>query len=160
LTHGHWREVTWIPFAGYFLPKSTTAAEDILYKVLRYAVFGGVVALAAGLAPVRGSFHRRAWRTAGWGMALSTAIEVCQIAIPTRYVDLTHVLLAGWGSYTGAIAARWAADYYHTVRRLMLAGPAGKPLSAMARQASPEPTWNVEIPAAGQDAPKEKTPTS
>jgi len=151
--HESWREIGLIPFAGYFLPRISTAADDILYKFLRFAVFGAAAALAFGLHSRHGSYHRLAMRIAARGALLSLVAEIAQIMIPTRYTDLTHILLAASGSYFGAIAARWARDYYRAVRYGMTAVEAAQPVAA-----SPESkaaVLNADIPAPGPDAPVE-----
>ena len=153
LTRG-WSQINWAPLAGYFFPRISSAVDDILYKILRYGVLGIVAAMACGPIAGRSPYHRRALRIAGWGAGLSTVIEICQVMIPTRFPDLTHVLLAGFGAYAGAVAARWAKDYYEATReqwsawRAAVAAPPPIPVPAPV-------LFNVDVPPPRDDAPKE-----
>ncbi|MBN1344399.1 MAG: VanZ family protein [Phycisphaerae bacterium] len=132
-----WNHVNFLPMAGYFESRISTSVDDVLYKLLRYAVYGFVAAVALGL-DTRRPFRRRAWRIALCAGAMATLIELCQVYLPTRWPDLTHVLLAVFGAYGGAIGARWLNDYYHAVRGRWL---------VRLQTASDRPVFNVEIPA-------------
>jgi VanZ family protein len=139
-----WSGIGIVPLGGYFHGRIHSSADDILYKILRYAVFGGLAALAIGL-DSRGPYRRRAQRVALCGALMSLAIELSQIYLPTRWPDLTHVLLGAFGSYAGAITARWARDYYRTVRSRWLARFAPEAIVVDGRLATTSPL-NVEIP--------------
>jgi len=148
-----WGVVNLIPLSGYFFSRVSTAADDIFHKVLRYAVFGGLAALAVGVAR-RGSYHWRALRIAVCAALISTTIELAQTVLPTRFCDLTHVLLAAFGGYAGAIAARWLHDYYHAARSGRL--DQRKPAPAPVPDRTPERVvFDAPIPPPDDAAPKE-----
>ncbi len=158
LLQGNGRTLELIPLAGYFEPRIATALDDVLHKVLRYAVFGVCVAMAGGLGLARDSqlFHRRAIRIGFWGAGISAIIELCQFYIPTRFPDLTHTLLAGAGACGGAIAARWAYDYYRVVRQYPPWPPHQAQTISNAAQGSV--IFNVMIPPPDASAPRENVP--
>jgi len=151
LASGAWREIGIIPFAGYFHSAIYTSADDILRKVLRYAVLGGLTSLAIGL-KTRRSTHRRAWRLGLCCAAIAAVIELCQIYLPTRWCDMTHVMLAALGGYSGVIAARWLNDYYHAVRgdwAVKFRSAGGRAVDAAST------VLNVDVPPLDDAAPKE-----
>ncbi len=146
-----WGQIGIIPLAGYFHSAVYTSADDILCKVLRFAILGGLASLAIGL-ETRGPYHRRAWRLGLCCAAIAMVIEVCQIYLPTRWCDVTHVMLAALGGYAGAIAARWLNDYYHAVR----SDWAARFRSASGRAVGPTGAiLNVDVPPADDAAPRE-----
>ena len=148
---GLWDEVALIPMAGYFHMRISASVDDVTYKVLRYAVFGVTAALALGLSTSR-PHAGRVWRIALAGMGISTIIELCQIHLPTRFPDLTHVLLAGFGSGGGAIAIRWGRDYACAGRERWLAA-VDVPTEHPSRPEAATVVMNVEPPAPDVAAP-------
>ncbi len=72
-------------------------------ELLTWTLAGGLFALAAREARVRNARAVIALVVAT-SVGLSLAIEVCQLAVPTRDVDLTSVILALFGSAAGATA--------------------------------------------------------
>ncbi len=150
------REFGLFPLARYFLARFPVSAEDIVYKTLRYGVFGVVAVLAVGLRP-RGSFQLRAIRITMAAVLLSFVIECAQLFIPTRWPDITHILLAAVGTYSGVIGTRWVNDGYRHLR----AGVVFRDRRLAERIASGQdakPVLNVEVPPPDADAPKEAMP--
>ncbi len=146
-----WGRIGWLPMAGYFHSRIPASTSDVLHKVLRYGVFGVLTALALGL-DTRGSYRRRAWRIAACAAGLAAVVEVCQIYLPTRWPDLTHVLLAGLGSYAGAVGARWLRDYDRAVCRPQPA--AFETADHAAPPSSASSVLNVPIPPPDEPALK------
>lgn len=103
-------QVSWIPFSLYFSSGQISAASsDILAKFGRFFVFGILICMSLRSAKVY-SFNSRL-RVGLWvTLLLSLAIEVLQVGCPTRYLDVTHVLLASVGTVCGVIAIQWWLD--------------------------------------------------
>ncbi len=174
----NWHGIGIVPMAGYFQSRFSTSVDDIVYKVLRFGVFGVVAALGLGLRPSK-PFYRRAGRIAVAGGLISSGIEVAQVYLPTRWPDVTHVLLAMFGSFGGAIGIRWVNDYYHSVRVRWLAdfiasrepgtaalfnvelppSEAQVPGGAASDPSRDMPVFNVEIATENEAGPREPTPT-
>jgi glycopeptide antibiotics resistance protein len=103
-------EVQWIPFA-YYYPAYASAPLRALHEIVRRSLAGvplGVLLRlpASGIEPVADS-RRRALITLGTAAAVFTGIELGQVLLPTRYPDVTDVLLGVTGALvgSGAVAA-------------------------------------------------------
>ena len=103
-------QVNWIPFSLYFSSGQISAASsDILAKFGRFFVLGVLICMSLRSANVC-SFNTRL-RLGLWvTLLLATAIEVLQVGCPSRYLDVTHVLLALSGTMCGLIAIQWWLD--------------------------------------------------
>jgi glycopeptide antibiotics resistance protein len=107
-------------FVPFKLPlEARVRAAKPLYwaaELLTWALAGGLFALAA-----RESRQSTA-RAVGWSLAvafgLSFAIEIVQLAIPDRDVDLSSVVIAILGSFIGAMIVERAGK--HDPRRLII----------------------------------------
>lgn len=150
------REFGLFPLARYFLARFPVSAEDIIYKTLRYVVLGVMAALAVGLRP-RGSFQLRAIRITLWAVGLSLAIECSQLFIPTRWPDITHIMLAAFGTYAGVLGTRWVNDVYRHIRAGVVFRDQ-RLAEQIATGQDTSPIFNVELPPPDADAPKEVVP--
>ena len=102
--------VIWLPFEGHFHSKPNDAVYDISGKVLRYAFLGACMML----------FLRRTdWRLKPqlrWMlrtvMFVAVLVQICHLSSPSRYTDITTLILAGIGAMIGAVGFRWLIDYH------------------------------------------------
>lgn len=103
-----------VPFLGSLGQRANTAILNISTDLLRFGAVG------AALAFVASRMRQRSWRrltayVVAMVLASAIAFEVLHIWMPTRHIDVTHVLLAGLGGFGGAVALRWAQDYRRSV---------------------------------------------
>jgi len=94
-----------LPFRLHFSARSIASAIDIVRECILYAPFGALLALW-----LRNSVFKPGTLviliTAGSaGMGLAVWIEMLQLAVVGRYVDITDVLLATLGGLGGALLA-------------------------------------------------------
>lgn len=102
--------VIWIPLYGHFHSRPNDAVFDVSGKLLRYGC------MAACLATLLRCFSNRPWQVRLWLTILATAIaatgfQFVHLASPSRFTDVTTVLLAICAAAAGAIGAQWLTDY-------------------------------------------------
>jgi len=93
--------IDWLPMGAYQTAKFHHAVDDLVRKVLRFAVLGALLATAGSL---KGTLTGKTstWRI-GACVALAVAVlEVLQILLPPRVPGVTDVLLAWFGATAGA----------------------------------------------------------
>ena len=100
----------WVPLYGHFLSRPNDAFYDLSGKFLRYAC------LAAGLAMLLRRLPRFRWRihlaiTVVMTASLATLFQAAHVFSPSRYTDVTTVLIAIVAAATSAVALRWWIDY-------------------------------------------------
>ena len=83
--------------AVFFRPRYF--AFDFLLNVLAYVPFG----ILAGYRFIESGKTHPAWRAVGLGVALSFALEMCQLFVPYRVASLTDVLANAIGAAAGAL---------------------------------------------------------
>ncbi len=107
-------QINWIPFRRYFSGSGpATASSDVLAKLTRFFVFGALLNVALAQRPLQA----RLGAAAGHTLALATALEIVQLGVAERSVDLTHVLLGVCGVLCGMIAMQWWLDVIASHRR-------------------------------------------
>ena len=111
---GHHR-FEWLPFLAYLHSPLPQVVEQICTTLVRYGILGAALCVAwRRLAVVRlGSVLRRVALAAG-GFAL--VLELLQTPLPTRYADITTVLIGVAGAGLGAVGYCWALDGWRARR--------------------------------------------
>lgn len=119
-----------LPFLAHFHSKPNVALYDISGDLLRYMFFGGGIAVllwaryGVGQAPPRLATStadgapgpsRLRWRfqlmiAMGGAMIAAALFETAHIWMPSRQSDVTTIIMAMIGSFTGAVAVRWVID--------------------------------------------------
>jgi glycopeptide antibiotics resistance protein len=85
-----------IPFKAHFSARSISAAVDIVREIIQYIPLGALIALSMN--------GRKTFIWAGLGgFCLAFFIELLQLSVIGRYVDLTDSLLAAAGAVMGAL---------------------------------------------------------
>ncbi len=96
-------ESNFIPFRAHFSARSVAAAIDIVREVILYAPLGAIVALilrAKRENPVR---YLSLAIAASVGVTYAVVLELLQLTVTGRYVDVTDCLLGTTGSVIGAL---------------------------------------------------------
>jgi glycopeptide antibiotics resistance protein len=106
-----------VPFKGYWASRPNDALEALSGDFLKFFALGAVLAMM---------LRRRTGQT--WRMELAACVgiaclfsavtETAHIFMPSRHVDITHVLMAAVGAFTGVVAYRWTIDYRATISRV------------------------------------------
>jgi len=111
---GH-HQFEWFPFFTYLHSPLPQVVEQICATLVQYGVLGAALCMAwRGLAVVHpGSVLRRVALVAG---ALAIVLEVLQAPLPTRYADITTVLIGVAGAGLGALGYCWAVDLWRASR--------------------------------------------
>ncbi len=94
-----WHGVHLIPFSEYVQKEYLFAMDDLLHKVLLYAVLGSILAVDPGC-----RFCKRGALL--WGAGLAGLIEAGQLFLPDRYATVTDCLIGAGGSWVGFAFAR------------------------------------------------------
>ncbi len=99
-----------VPFLAHFHARPNDAFYDLSGELLRYGLFG----MALGLVLRRHSrvpWRRQVlWVTTAAALTAAAA-ELLHRAMPSHTSDVTTVVLALIGGFSGVVAVRWAADY-------------------------------------------------
>ncbi len=98
---------SWDGAAGWFL------FIDVAGNIAVFLPFGAALALALSGAPLR---KRQWWQLAAAGCALSTGIELAQLAVPGRVTDIDDVILNVLGTLIGG-ALMSALLYLKRIRK-------------------------------------------
>lgn len=85
----------WIPFVAYYHQTTPAALYDAIMGLTCYGLTGGLLQISCGRCP-------RSLAVV-YAIALATGIEICQCMIPTRFADITDILIAGMGAWIGAL---------------------------------------------------------
>lgn len=89
--------VGWLPLSPIETNNPLNSLNDLLTKLIMFALLGVVAARAA-------SRHEIAIAVAA-GLAASLVVEIGQIWLPTRTTSVTDVLIGGLGAFFGAMTA-------------------------------------------------------
>ena len=94
------RAIDWLPMGTYQSARFHVAVDDVVRKVLRFAVLGALIAVAHSL---KAGHARtcRPWRVGAWVAFAVAALETLQILLPSRVPGVTDVLLAWLGTTAG-----------------------------------------------------------
>jgi VanZ family protein len=84
----------WIPFVEYYRKTTPGALYDAMMGLAGYGLLGGLLQAACR--------RRRHGLVAVLCMALAAGIEFAQVFLPTRFANLTDILIAGMGAWIGA----------------------------------------------------------
>lgn len=103
-----------VPFLGNLGQRANTAILNISTDLLRFGAVGAALAFVA-FSRSQSSWRRQTTYVVGAVFAAAAALEALHIWMPTRHIDVTHVLLAGFGGFGGAVALRWAQDFRRSV---------------------------------------------
>jgi VanZ family protein len=151
-------------FTAFLTRPRYVIAFDVTLNVLAYAPLGILATLAFCAVGDRG---RAMLKAVAFGVALSFAMETCQLFIPGRVASVYDVLANGAGTLLGALA--FADPFYSVVTRplgrwreqVLVAGPwgdAGLVLLALWLIAQLNPALPFfgagNIPAAGEGSPQ------
>jgi len=111
---GH-HQIEWLPFFTYLHSPLPQVVEQICSTLVQYGILGAALCVAwRRLAVVRlGSVLGRVALAAG-GLAL--VLEILQAPLPTRYADITTVLLGVVGAVSGGLGYYWAVDSWRARR--------------------------------------------
>lgn len=107
---GHHR-FEWLPFFTYLHSPLPQVVEQICATLVQYAVLGAALCMAwRGLMVLRlRSVLRRVALVAG---TLALVLEILQAPLPTRYADVTTVLIGVAGAFFGALGYCGAVDLW------------------------------------------------
>ncbi len=111
---GH-HQFEWLPFFTYLHSPLPQVVEQICTTLVQYGILGAALCIAwRKLAVARlGSVLRRvAWVAGG----LAVVLEILQAPLPTRYADITTVLIGVAGAVLGALGYCWAVDAWRASR--------------------------------------------
>ncbi|MBI5763082.1 MAG: VanZ family protein [Planctomycetes bacterium] len=103
-----------VPFLGSLGQRANTAILNISTDLLRFGAVGAALAFVA-FRLTQSTWRRQTTYIVATVFAMAAAMEALHIWMPTRHIDITHVLLAGVGGFGGAVAARWAQDFRRSV---------------------------------------------
>ncbi|MEK6643346.1 MAG: VanZ family protein [Planctomycetota bacterium] len=103
-----------VPFLGHFGQRANLAAYNISTDLLRFGALGAVLSFVATGISSR-PWRRRTFIVVMATMAASVLCECVHLYQPTRHCDITKVILAGMGAFSGAIALRWVMDFRRMV---------------------------------------------
>jgi VanZ family protein len=111
-----------LPMETYLQARLPMAAEDMLAKLIRFALLG--VAISVWRATPSDPRRARPWAT-GFVVASATAVlELLQVLLPSRIPAVTDVLLAMFGTAAGVQMYRVAMAYHNDVIRRRTTKPA------------------------------------
>ncbi|MCK4659912.1 MAG: VanZ family protein [Phycisphaerae bacterium] len=90
----------WLPMATYQNSRFHVAVDDVAHKVLRFGVFGALLAAAFALKDA-GAGLPCPWRSGALVALVVAGSEVVQVLLPSRIPGVTDVLLAWFGTTAG-----------------------------------------------------------
>jgi hypothetical protein len=85
----------WIPFYEYCTRRSPIALYELILTLTSFAILGGLLHLSL--------VARRRFLIVSFAVLLAVGIEFAQTFLPARTAGITHVLMAGFGAWTGAL---------------------------------------------------------
>lgn len=106
----HVRQVCMVPFLAHFHARPNDAFYDLSGDILRYAALGLALALLFQ------NYSRMTWRrqllaVLGLSVLAAAGFESVHLFMASRQTDVTTLVMALVGAFTGAVALRWAQDY-------------------------------------------------
>lgn len=104
----------WLPMEAYLQARLPVATDDLMHKLLRFALLGGLISLCRLTRP--DATPTKAWRPGLHVAAAIAVLELGQLLLPSRIPGLTDVLIAGVGTAGGVHVHRLAFAYYAEVR--------------------------------------------
>ena len=110
-----------LPMETYLQARLPMAVEDVLAKLIRFALLGVAIAVWRSTPP--DPRRARPWAT-GLVVAAATAVlELLQVLLPSRIPAVTDVLLAMFGTAAGVQMCRVAMAYHGDVIRRRVTKP-------------------------------------
>ncbi len=85
----------WIPFIEYYKQTAAPALGDAMNGLAGFGLLAGLLQLSC--------LHCPRWLIAGYAMALAAGIEFTQLFVPSRYANITDILIAGLGAWIGSL---------------------------------------------------------
>jgi VanZ family protein len=85
----------WIPFLEYYGKTNATALSDAMTGFVEFGLVAGLMRLSCPECP--------RWLATGCATALAAGIEIAQLFIPSRWANITDILIAGLGAWAGSI---------------------------------------------------------
>jgi glycopeptide antibiotics resistance protein len=85
----------WIPFIEYYNQTTASALSDAMMGLAGFGLLAGLLQLSCRRCP--------RWLIAGYAMALAAGIEFAQLFVPSRYANITDILIAGLGAWIGSL---------------------------------------------------------
>jgi len=95
-------ESNFVPFMAHFSTRSIASAVDIVREVILYAPLGAVVALILRANKKKVSTRYALFMAAFTAGSVAVVLELLQLTVTGRYVDLTDCLLGITGGVAGA----------------------------------------------------------
>ena len=95
-------ESNFMPFRAHFSTRSVAAAVDIVREVILYVPLGVIVALVFRTTKKTAARHYSLLVAAVLGFTFAIVIELLQLTVVGRYVDITDCLLGAIGCLAGA----------------------------------------------------------
>ena len=141
------KAIDWLPMGTYQVARFHVAVDDVVRKLLRFAVLGALIAAARNLKTARAGTCRP-WRV-GARVALGiTGLEILQVLLPSRVPVVTDVFLAWFGTAAGVYLYQLGRLWWH------------KTLRAPGIEKPYRIDYRVELGEPGEEtAPRERVPT-
>jgi len=99
-----------VPFLPHFHARPNDAFHDLSGELLRYGLFGTALGLILRRHS-RSPWRRQLLLVTTAAALTAAAAETLHRVMPSHTSDVTTVVLAVVGAFSGAVAVRWAADY-------------------------------------------------
>jgi VanZ family protein len=148
-----------LPFFGYFVTRFDLMMDDVMEKLLVYALLGALLATCSRRLQALSMWSRVA-TLATIGVMIAIPLEVVQMFIPIRVASLTDLILAGCGCAAGAIGQEHAVGFYRFATSAKWPTSTGPPREGPASPV-PSPTEVLFDSLLDEDpaAPVEPSPT-
>lgn len=104
------RRVCMLPFNAHFHSRPNDAFFDISGELLRYGLVGVCMALILR-SRSRAPWRRQLLTVVAAAGAAGVVLECTHLVMESRQTDVTTVLIAMAGGFSGAVAVRWVFDY-------------------------------------------------
>ena len=120
--HASVRQVCLVPFAAHFRSRPNDAFLDISGDLLRYGLTGVCLSLILRHRS-KMSWRRQVCAVTALTGIIAACFEGLHVFMPSRLADITTVLLALAGAFSGTVAVRWVYDYRASLRVVIANDP-------------------------------------